>query len=85
MSKSTKNISFVGFTKSKNLVVQECYSLKTRGFHARLFFVIAYLRGILSRNYRKCCIFENIVLNLLQTITRHISVTILPTILLFYI
>ena len=38
MSKPTKNISFLRFIKSKNPAVQECYSLKTRGFRATLFF-----------------------------------------------
>ena len=38
MSKSTKNIGFIRFNKSKNLAAQECYSLKTRGFSTRLQF-----------------------------------------------
>ena len=36
MSKSTKNIDFIRYNKSKNLTAQECYSLKTRGFRTRL-------------------------------------------------
>ena len=36
MSKSTRNIGFIRFNKSKNLAAKECYSLKTRGFCTRL-------------------------------------------------
>ena len=44
MSKSTKNISILRFIKLKNHAVQECYSLKTRGFCAYFFLVLAYLK-----------------------------------------
>ena len=45
---TTKDISFIRFIKSKNPAVQECYSLKTRGLHTRLF----YGFGLFKRNLK---------------------------------
>ena len=47
MSKPTKNIRIIRFTKSKNPAVQECYSLKkARGFRATLFFRFSLLKNL---------------------------------------
>ena len=43
MSRPTKNISVIRFIKSKTPAVQECYSLKTKGFRATLFFAFYLL------------------------------------------
>ena len=49
------------------------------------FSVLAYLRQILNRNYQKFRIFENMMLNLLQTISKHFYLKKKLTVLLFYL
>ena len=46
MSKSAKNISIIRFIKPKNPAVQECYSLKTRGFRANFFFGFSLFKNL---------------------------------------
>ena len=47
--------------------------------------VLAYLRGILNKSYQKFRIFKNIMLNLLQAISKHFFLKNKLTILLFYL
>ena len=49
------------------------------------YLVLAYLRGILNKNYQKFRIFKNIMLNLLQAISKHFFLKNKLTILLFYL
>ena len=60
---TTKDISFIRFRKSKNPAVQECYSLKTKGFRARLFFGFGLFKRNLKQQLSRKYDLENIVGN----------------------
>ena len=73
MSKSTKNIGFIRFNKSKNLAAQECYSLKLGVSVLDCNLNLTYLSWILSSNDRKFRIFEKMISKLLQTISKQLD------------
>ena len=73
VSKSTKNIGFIRFTKSKNRAAQRCYSLKARVSVLDCNLNLTYLTWILSSNDRKFRTFENMISKILQTITKKLN------------